>query len=797
LRRKVQSPTLDDCRSTGPVQKERIVDRGLGTRRAGRVLALFAGAWLSVAHAGAAPTSAASESWVAPLPPPLGLTGTPGEYRTGHLHGGVDFSTGGKTGVPVRAVRAGWIVRVRVSGSGYGRALHLRTVDGDEIVYGHLERFAPALAAYARDGQRAAGEYEVDLTPEAGRFEVAAGDTIAWSGESGAGPPHLHLEARSNGLVANALAHGLRAPDGRPPQLGPAGLRALAADAWVDDGIVTRCAPPALPRVWGRVGVECRAVDPTVNTASRLAPLEIDLTLDGATVFTRCFAHFSIGAGPEVRRVYGTLFDADGPWSYRLYHWPAGDEADATEIEGESGVIDFSVMPPGRHRLCVEATDASGASADLAWDVEVRPPLLVSEWRAAPDGAGGRLLGLRLRAPFDSLRLPLRLQAMDAPGPRGKPRAGWVESGEWLALGDGWLCARAAGGGTVRVVDRTGRVLLPPIRLAAERGRPASLPAASVRTRIDEGMAVLEVVAPAGLPGLPRARLETGSGPPVALLLRGAGENGGWEFALDHGALAGEAKSLTLEFGPDRAPLSIPVPGLIGVGPKTGVGPIRCLADRLTLIPAVDSFYGGAILQVTGAGPGDSAWTAQFGRAGQVARGLKALSPIFTLSPADRPLGGPVEVRVSPAALTAAVDASAPQWGLYRLAGRGWWRWIGRESGAEGLGATVVELGRYALLEDTAAPEIRDASPAEGERRREPPAVLRVRASDLGSGFDPREADIDLDGAPLLAVWDVDEGTLSATPERLGPGAHEWAVRITDRAGNRAVERYRFTVTGP
>jgi hypothetical protein len=772
------------------------VDRGFGTDGARRALrlaaALLAGAWWF-----ATPANAARETWVAPLPPPLGLTGSPGEYRTGHLHGGIDFSTGGKTGVPVRAVRAGCIVRVRVSGSGYGRSLSLRTGDGDEIVYGHLERFAPALAAYAHDGQLAAGEYEVDLTPEAGRFVVAAGDTIAWSGESGAGPPHLHLEARSNGLVANALAHGLRAPDGRPPQLGPAGLRALAPDAWVDEGIVARCAPPVPTCVWGRVGIECRAVDPTVNTASRLAPLELDLTVDGATAFTRRFERFSIGTGPEVRRVYGTLFDEDGPWSYRLYHWPAGDAAGATEIEGETGVIDFAALPPGRHRLCIEATDASGASEDLAWDVDVRPPLLVSDWRAAPDGSGGWLLGLRLRAPLDSLRLPLRLQAMGAPSPRRKTPAGWADAGPWLALGDGWLCARAAGAGTVRVVDRAGRVLLPPIRLDAERTRPAAAPAASILTRIDEGLVVLEVVAPAGLPGLPRARLETGSAAPLPLLLRGAGEHGGWEFALEHGDLRGAARNLTLDFGPGHAPLALPVPGLIGVGPQAGPDPIRCLAGRLTLIPAVGSFYGGAILEVSDAGPGDSAWTAQFGRAGQVARGLKALSPIFALAPAGRPLGGPVELRVSPAALTVPVDAEAPQWGLYQLAGRGWWRWIGREVGAEGLGATVVELGRYALLEDTAEPEIRDASPADGERRPGPPAVLRVRASDLGSGFDPRAADIDLDDAPLLAVWDIDEGTLSAYPERLGPGAHEWVVRITDRAGNRAVERYRFTVTGP
>ncbi|MBM3318883.1 MAG: hypothetical protein FJY75_13630, partial [Candidatus Eisenbacteria bacterium] len=62
--------------------------------------------------------------WDSPLPGTLRITGTFGESRGGHLHSGIDLSTGGVTGVPVRALAAGSVVRLRAGAFGYGRALY-------------------------------------------------------------------------------------------------------------------------------------------------------------------------------------------------------------------------------------------------------------------------------------------------------------------------------------------------------------------------------------------------------------------------------------------------------------------------------------------------------------------------------------------------------------------------------------------------------------------------------------------------------------------------------------------------
>jgi murein DD-endopeptidase MepM/ murein hydrolase activator NlpD len=767
-----------------------------------RLLLGVVGALCVAAAAAAEDPPGARRAWTPPLPIPLGVTGTPGEYRTGHLHAGVDLSTGGRTGVPVRAVRSGTVVRVRASGSGYGRALHLRFDDGSELLYGHLERFAPALEAYVREAQQRAGEYEIDLSPEPGRFVFAAGDTIGWSGESGAGPPHLHLEARAGDTVLNALTLGLRVPDVRAPVLGPVGLRALGPEAFVAESTqATTAGNPGAPlRVWGRVGIECRVVDASGTTTARLAPLRISVTLDGAPVFMRGFDRFPIDTGPTVQRVYGSLFDADGSWSYRLYRWPPGAEPDATEDALQDGVIDFAALPLGKHRICIEACDANGDCGEVALDVVAQPPPGVAELRTAPDRSGGWLIGLRLRPPVDSLLLPLCLQTEEAVPPRAKSsvaaRGEWKDRDQCLELGDGWLCARYPGDGPMRLVDRAGRVVLPPIRPALGKTPAPAWGTSRVVTRVEEGMVLIEVHSPGLFPGLPRGRLILDSGASVPLVLRGPCGDRGWAFGLEHGAFEGGAGKLAIDFGDRAEAFEIQLASLLGLRPGRAGEPVRCLGGRLTLVPAVGSLFGGMVVAAEVASAADSLRPREADRPGRSAGGLAALSPVVWLAPARWPLAAPMGLRF-PRATLAGMDASDPAWGLYREVREGRWRWIGRKADDEGLGADVTEFGTFAILADRVAPAVSEAQPEDGAVLREAPAVLRARVSDVGSGFEPRNADIDLDGQPLLAVWDVDEGTLTARPDGVARGAHTWDVRVTDRAGNRTVVHRRFEVAGP
>ena len=155
-----------------------------------------------------------------PLPPPLTVTGGFGEYRIGHFHAGLDFGTNHHVGMHVMAPADGWVERVRASGVGYGRSVYLHTNDGRLIQLGHLDAFVEPLASYVRARQDSTGQYEQDLWPAKNQFRFRAGQQIAWSGQSGAGGPHLHFEIRRGDMAFQPARAGLSTvKDQSPPSI--------------------------------------------------------------------------------------------------------------------------------------------------------------------------------------------------------------------------------------------------------------------------------------------------------------------------------------------------------------------------------------------------------------------------------------------------------------------------------------------------------------------------------------------------------------------------------------------------
>lgn len=108
---------------------------------------------------------------------------------------GLDFSTGGLEGMEIKAAKQGTIFQVRSSLEGYGNAIYIRHKNGYVTVYGHLAKFSPKLAVHIRS-------LNIDPETNFGRLDLALpvnqGELIAWSGESGAGMPHLHFEVRDS-----------------------------------------------------------------------------------------------------------------------------------------------------------------------------------------------------------------------------------------------------------------------------------------------------------------------------------------------------------------------------------------------------------------------------------------------------------------------------------------------------------------------------------------------------------------------------------------------------------------------
>ncbi len=226
----------------------------------------------------------------APLAGPLDVAGGFCEYRHGHFHAGFDLGTARRVGRRVLAPLPGTILRVRASGVGYGRSLYLQADDGRLLVFGHLDAYVEPLAAYVRAAQDSAGGYEQDLWPEAGRFRFRAGETLAWSGESGAGGPHLHFEIRRGDMAYHPRRAGLVVPDTAPPTLTDLTLEPLDADSRVAGSAGPRTF--ALARrdtleVIGRVRAIVGARDGVWSGVDRMVPWEVGMEWAGERVTCR------------------------------------------------------------------------------------------------------------------------------------------------------------------------------------------------------------------------------------------------------------------------------------------------------------------------------------------------------------------------------------------------------------------------------------------------------------------------------------------------------------------------------
>ncbi|MCK4306242.1 MAG: M23 family metallopeptidase [Candidatus Eisenbacteria sp.] len=710
------------------------------------------------------------QPWGPPLQPPLRLTGTFGEPRNGHLHTGVDFSTGGEIGLPVLAVAAGSVVRMRAKASGYGRALYLQTDRGELVVYGHLDRFAPEIEALLYKHQLAQGEYEIDLSVALGELRFEQGDTLAFSGATGAGPPHLHLELRDGETPINPLLWGIEVPDKAEPRVGPARLRGLAPDSWVngEPAMEFPCAHADPIPVWGTIGFEVAVLDRCGLTAARLSPLRAAVFLDGEPLFSRIFTRLDFSRGRELGRIYGRPCAGSKTWVLRMYRWPLGADPDQTEGDAGAGLADVRALSPGRHTLCFEAQDAAGYCTEASWEIEVTPPMLPVAWKAEHQN-GGWLLGLRLAEPVDSLRLPLHYRWRQ-PGIDGA-----AGGGRWMPLGQGWFAARLPLQGPVEVEVSTseGCRIVSPILLGG-RGE-IELARTDLRLRVDEGMVLVEVNPACPFPGMPEAWIELMNGERVPLTPRGCPPSGGWNFSIAPDAFAGQSRSLCLAFPSGEG--EIPLPDLIGL-PESGEA---LEAGWLTLQSDPGVLAGSMILTQRFAGPDDS---------------LRVLAPLLELGPQWQPLLHPLRVSIATEALYEGPAELSERWGLYRRTSKGEWSWVGRERTQKGLGGFIKELGCFALLEDSEAPALARTDPPAGAVLPASPRRLRAWIVEIGSGFNPMQADILLDGRMMLAAWDIDEEVLTAMVSGpLDPGPHEWEVRIIDRVGNRCDEILEFTVT--
>ncbi len=162
-------------------------------------------------------------SVAAPLEGQLTLSGTFCELRNSHFHAGIDLRTNAEEGHKVFAVEEGFISRIRISGSGYGKALYIDHPNGYTSVYGHLQKFTPEIEQWLRKVHYHLEETQIDTLLPPGLIKVKRKEWVALSGNTGGSQaPHLHFEMRETDTEApvNPKLFGLVIADNVPPYPG-------------------------------------------------------------------------------------------------------------------------------------------------------------------------------------------------------------------------------------------------------------------------------------------------------------------------------------------------------------------------------------------------------------------------------------------------------------------------------------------------------------------------------------------------------------------------------------------------
>ncbi|THH39301.1 M23 family metallopeptidase [Neolewinella litorea] len=356
-----------------------------------------------------------------PLRGPLLVTGTFGELRSDHYHGGLDFRA--SVGTPVRSVADGYVSRVRVSGGGFGQAVYVDHPDGKRSVYGHLEVLAPELKDTIRKLQYARQSFEIDFRPDSLAYPVGQGQVIGGVGNRGFSfGPHLHFEIREAATDAqlNPLSLGFVIPDTRQPQ-----LRNLRLYTWADGepestavsyDLIRNELPDTLYVAAPRIGFGLKAYDRQNSMPNWNGIYRANLCVDSTEVFS-----FDFDRVPLEKTAYiNALTDyrewrRNSSWYYLLYTpvAEAGFWAETPPAAGD-GILNLPAGVP--KRVNITATDYAGNTSSVEVVVVHQPikgPVAATSGKAAaaphqyflPAGEASIIDTAGLRLELDELAL--------------------------------------------------------------------------------------------------------------------------------------------------------------------------------------------------------------------------------------------------------------------------------------------------------------------------------------------------------------------------------------------------------
>ena len=134
-----------------------------------------------------------------PIKNEIGIAGNFCELRGSHFHTGIDFRTNGVENLPIYTAAEGYVSRIVISSSGYGKAVYITHPKlGLTTLYAHFNSFSPKIDFLLTAIQQNLKVNTLDTTFSKPTIWIKRGEQIGLSGNTGNSfAPHLHFEIRN------------------------------------------------------------------------------------------------------------------------------------------------------------------------------------------------------------------------------------------------------------------------------------------------------------------------------------------------------------------------------------------------------------------------------------------------------------------------------------------------------------------------------------------------------------------------------------------------------------------------
>jgi len=242
-----------------------------------------------------------------PIDFPIKLSGTFGELRTDHFHSGIDIKTNGKQGKFIYAIADGYVSRIKISESGFGKAIYIAHPNGYVSVYAHLKKYNKKIEKFVRAKQYERELFAIQIFPKKNKFPVTKGEIIALSGNSGGSDgPHLHFEIRETKteIPINPLLFGINVKDYVKPKISTLKVYPFDRNSLIDSssfpveykvvgwGQLHRLVNYGTIHVSGKIAFGIQTYDLFNDVNNKIGVYSIELYVDSVLYYSHRFEKF-------------------------------------------------------------------------------------------------------------------------------------------------------------------------------------------------------------------------------------------------------------------------------------------------------------------------------------------------------------------------------------------------------------------------------------------------------------------------------------------------------------------------